>query len=186
MTRLRTALALTLAGLLLALGACSEDDPRPKIAPSETPSSPTGSASASESPSPSAAPPVRSKAAQEAALRKYFESISEATSTGDPSAFVAASSSDCVNCRVLANNIRDAYANGGYVESADWRVNSVRFQKHAPLGMIWNVQVDTPRERWFNANGEVVKIIRPASMRVGLAVILDGETWVVRELRINT
>jgi hypothetical protein len=87
---------------------------------------------------------------------------------------------------VLANNIRDAYANGGYVESADWRVNSVRFQKHAPLGMIWNVQVDTPRERWFNANGEVVKIIRPASMRVGLAVILDGETWVVRELRINT
>ena len=47
MTRLRTALALTLTVPLLALGACSGQDPQPKIAPPES-SSPTESPSASE------------------------------------------------------------------------------------------------------------------------------------------
>ena len=88
MTRLRTALALTLAGLLLALGACSEGDPRPKIAPSETPSSPTGSASASESPGPSepAMPKAASKrtdAGAEAFVRHWIQVVNFAQASGD-------------------------------------------------------------------------------------------------------
>jgi len=178
MTTVRTALALSLAGSLLALGACSDDDPRPKIAPPES-SSPTASASTSQTAEPN------SMAAQEAALRRYFRAISEATGSGDSSDFVAASSESCANCQVLARNIEAAYSHGGRIESDPWRVTSVHFNRKAPLGMIWNVRLITPRERWYNKQNQVVKVVRPASLRIGLALVRRDDVWLVRELRIN-
>ncbi len=118
-------------------------------------------------------------------MRNYFASISAARATGDPSEFIAASAQDCANCLVLANNIKAAYAKEGRIESDEWRIESARFQRKAPLGMIWNVEIYSPRERWYDADDNLVKIVRADSLAIALALVLDGDSWVVRELRIN-
>ena len=179
MNRSRLAFALALLAPTLVLGGCS-DDPVPKIAP------PSDSPAVSGDPSPSDSAPLSAHAAQAAALRSYFASISDAISTGDPSAFLAASSGQCQNCRVLADNLKAAYAKGGHIEGGHWTVNSVKFQRKAPLGMVWNVRLHTSRERWYDSGDKLVKIVRPSSLEVGLALVSQGEDWRVRELRINS
>ena len=177
MNRCRLAIAFLLVATLV-LGGCS-DDPRPKIArPSES-SSPTVSES------PSAGGPASPRDEQAAFIESYFSEVSASISTGDSAPFIALSSGNCQNCRVLADNLSQAYADGGRIEGGHWRVLGSRHVREAKLGSIWNVRVRSARERWLDGQGDPVKIVRAGTQRFGMAIVSVKGRWLVRELRLG-
>lgn len=177
MNRCRLAIAFLLVATLV-LGGCS-DDPRPKIArPSES-SSPTVSES------PSAGGPASPRDEQAAFIESYFSEVSASISTGDPSRFLALSSEDCESCRVIARNLARAYENGGSIKGGKWTVSSVSYQRKSPVGRVWDVDVTTARERWYDGDGDQIKVVRPSKQHVAVALEARDDRWRVREMRLQ-
>jgi hypothetical protein len=175
-TRLRTALALTLTVPLLALGACSEEDPQPKIAPSES-SSPTESPSASSSASPQALSETQT-------VRRFFEGISASISAGDSSRFMTLAAKRCTNCQEIAQSLENAYADGGHIENGRWTVVRLQRVSGSPQAGLWNVDIQTAKERWFDGEGQLVKVVTPDKLKFKVAVFRRSDAWKIRELRL--
>jgi hypothetical protein len=175
--RAHAAIAVGLVVPTLVLGGCS-GEPEPKFAPSQSPPV----ASASSSPTPRASSP---RVQQAQFIDNYFGVISTSISTGKPEPFLALSSDDCRNCKVFADNLTAAYANGGRIEGGSCRVVGTRHVRQARLGAIWNVDVKFSRERWMDADGNLTKIVRGGIQHFGIAVAATKKKWVVRELRLR-
>ncbi|MFC4782898.1 hypothetical protein ACT8ZV_00355 [Nocardioides sp. MAHUQ-72] len=111
--------------------------------------------------------------------------MSDSLSSGETSEFLAGSSKQCHNCKILAANVEAAYRNGGYIKGGRWTVQSVAFTRKAPLGMIWKVDLSTARERWYDSKDQLVKVVSADVLRVGLALIPRDGDWQVRELRLE-
>lgn len=169
------------AALLLGVTACSGDDPEPIIAPT-----PSSSAPSDPSTSPSPTPEVSAEDEQAAFLEKVVDELSAALSSGDADQFLSLASPDCQNCRVMAENLESAYADGGHIEGGRWVVARSSYTGEEPLGAIWNLDVRSARERWYDSSGELVKIVRGGVQRFGVALVASGDTWQVRELRLRT
>ncbi|MCW2791750.1 MAG: hypothetical protein JWO76_848 [Nocardioides sp.] len=177
MRRSRVAFALGVVVPLLVLGGCSDDDPEPRIAP-------TTSTSPSDTGSPSPTP-TSAKEAQAVLIDRYFAEISAAISTGDPDTFLGLTSKRCVNCRIIADNLIGAYAHGGYIEGGSWNVTASEFVRKAPLGFVWNVDVRSAREKWFDRDGSPVKIVDPSTQHFGLALQPQADEWRIREMKLR-
>jgi hypothetical protein len=180
--RSRTAFALGVVVLPLVLGGCSGDDPEPKFAPTEATSL---TVSSSPSPSPSVTDSSSPKAAQAEFIDAYFGEFSDAIPTGQPAEFLAMSSGKCQSCQVLVDNLTAAYVDGGHVEGGHWAVSSARFVRSGRIGFIWNVNVATTREHWFDGNGQEIKVIRPSTQHLAVALLKHGNGWQVREMRLR-
>ncbi|HEU4812301.1 MAG TPA: DUF6318 family protein, partial [Nocardioides sp.] len=115
-SRSRTAFALGLVVPLLVVGGCSNDEPQPRIAPSESPS-PTDSSSA-----PAPMGPVQT-------VRAWVEARNVALSTGDTSAVRELSHADCKPCEGLIEPIERIYAAGGHFETKGWSVVKAKLRK---------------------------------------------------------
>ncbi|ANH38167.1 hypothetical protein I601_1736 [Nocardioides dokdonensis FR1436] len=107
------------AALLLALTACSGDDPEPKVA-DPTPS-------ASPSPSESAAPAKEEweKKTDDGAVafvEHWVDVFNKARSGGDTEELSRLSSPDCETCSNFMKLIDQIYGAGGSVETKGWRV----------------------------------------------------------------
>jgi hypothetical protein len=160
---------------VLALGACSDDDPEPKFAPTPSTSAPTEVTTS----------PTTAADEETEFVASYFKSIGEATTNGDTTAFVGVSSPDCTNCQTLARNIDRAFKGGSHVEGALWVIaKSVRAGKR-PEGNVWNVDVTTARERWYDGSGELIKIVKPSTQKFGIIVAVDGGDFQVKDLRLR-
>ena len=118
-------------------------------------------------------------------LDDFFKGLSTALTTGDPSAFLALAAPNCQNCKVLAGNLEKAFAGGGHIEGGSWTVESSEYQREAPLGSVWNVDIHSARERWYDSSGDLVKIVREGTQRFGVALEPNGDRWQVRELRLR-
>ena len=117
----RTPLA-TLALLLAIVSACGEDDPEPRIAPSEpAASSPTESESTS-------APPEPERLSPEETVRAWVEARNETVRDGSTDAVYALSSSSCRTCRDSVEPVAQVYRDGGRYETEGWRVNDAKRQ----------------------------------------------------------
>jgi hypothetical protein len=179
--RSRTAFALGVVVLPLVLGGCSGDDPEPKFAPPES-TSPTESGSPS---APASSASANRRDEQAGLINDYFSAISDAISSGDPSRFLALATKDCANCRVIGDNLVQAYAGGGHIEGGHWAVVSSRFVRQAPLGSIWNVDIRSARERWLDRDGQPVKVVDPGVQHFGVALQVDRSVWRVREMKLR-
>ena len=178
MNRSRLAFALGLLAPALLLGGCS-DDPVPKVAPASE------SASASESPSPSGSSDPGDED-QKALINSYFAAVGDSTTTGDTSAFLKMSSRDCQNCRTLANNIEGAYENGGHVEGGNWDVVEIASSSmSSDVGSVWNVDVQTSLERWYDGSGKLTKIVRASTQHFGVLISRQDGHPIVRDLRLR-
>lgn len=111
--------------------------------------------------------------------------MSEAIGTGDPSKFIAMSSSRCANCRVVAKNLTNAYSDGGYIRGGEWTVRSAVFESDNRVGSIWRVGIATARERWFDGNDDAVKVVDASMANVALAIERSGDSWQIREMRLR-
>jgi hypothetical protein len=151
----------------LALAGCG-GDPEPKVAepvPSPSVSSPTVSPTASQT--------AGSEQAYRDFIESYVDAISRSLSTGDPSEWLAMSSPECSNCPVYADNIRGAYADGGKIVGADWRVRKAVPEEKNAVGYVWYVDVLTAEERYLNADGSVARTV-PRSINY-FAFAIGGE-----------
>src|SRR4051812_17262664 len=159
--RARAVLTALLVASALSLVGCSGDDPEPKFAPpsSEPPESPSTTAAA---------------APEESFVRSYFDAIGHATQSGDTSKFMQLSAQGCDNCSILASNIEGGYADGGRVEGASWTVEDIVEAGETHGGTIWNVDVRTARERWYDADGDLKKIVKPSVQKFAVLVASDG------------
>ncbi len=163
-----TLTALTLIPALLLAG-CTDDEPKPKFAP------PSSEAPTSASPSTE----TDSRDEQAAFINEFFVEVTNSISSGDPSSFLAMAPG-CKNCQVIAQNLAEAYANGGHIEGGSWSVESA--SPH--LRSAWNLSLRTAEERWLDADDQVVKIVDPTTLEVRLLLEPNGQGWVVREMKL--
>jgi hypothetical protein len=174
--RCRLAIAVGLAVPTVVLGGCSNESD-PESAPSR---------SAADSDGPSALQSVvPSRDEQVGFLRTYFRKVSVALSTGDPSGFLALSSPDCGSCTVIARSVVHAYDDGGSITGGRWRVASPTYAGKSSLGRVWDIDVVTAREHWYDGDGNLVNIVRQSTQRVAIALESADGGLRVRELRLR-
>lgn len=178
LTRSRLAVALGLVLPVLALGGCS-GEPEPKFAAPES-SPPVASASPSHK---DRALPPRAQQAQ--FLDDYFAEVSASISTGDAAGFLALSSRRCESCAVIAKNLDRTYDDGGSIRGGKWTVSSPEFSGKSPLGPVWDLDVATAREHWYDGDGTEIRIVRPSTQHVAVALEGSDGKWRVREMRLQ-
>lgn len=125
--RSRTALTALSMISVLALGACSGDDPEPKVAdpsPSATlPSSPsTTPVSGPVEPTMPAAARGSDAAAAEAFVKFYWEMVNYAQATGDVEGLKVLATR-CLNCDTGVHSIEAAYEDGGEIRGGTGTVD---------------------------------------------------------------
>lgn len=128
--RSRTALTALSMISVLALGACSGDDPEPKVAdpsPSATlPSSPsTTPVSGPTEPTMPAAAQGTDAAAAEAFVEFYWEMVNYAQATGDVAGFKALGP-DCATCKRGVESIEETYRAGGTIRGGEGSISDLR------------------------------------------------------------
>ena len=126
--RSRTVITAMSLMSVLALGACSDDDPEPELAPpsSSAPSSPSTTAvSGPIEPTMPAAARGTDAAAAEAFVRFYWEMVNYAQATGDVRALTKLSE-DCPACRGGVTFIKQVYARGGRLTGGVGRIHDAR------------------------------------------------------------
>jgi hypothetical protein len=114
-TRTRTVITAFALASVLALGACSDDDPEPKFAPTPSTSAPTAESTS----------PVASMGPAEA-FAAWVDARNEALTTGDTAGAEALSAATCETCRNSLDPIREIYEKGGHYETDGWTVVASR------------------------------------------------------------
>ena len=136
MSRIEGVVAV-LGEVCVLLVGCSEDDPRPRMAPTPTPSAtPTPSQMLSVEPTPIESPEVLGP---EGTVRAWIEARNQAMATGDTADVTALSGSGCSSCRDLIAPIEETYAQGGRYETSGWTV--VRSKVEGNVDAIASVTV---------------------------------------------
>lgn len=180
----RTLAAAVIAALALSLTACSEDDPEPKIAPSESTSPSTPATSPTD-------PPAKepweknTRAGAVAFVKHWFTVFSDAMDDGDVAELRAISAANCVTCVNFADRLEAIYANGGFYKSEGWRV--LRTSPGSTEGLdpgeqliLSDVNVAAERSK-EDADADV--IVNPTTKASYTARIKwDGGTWVMNSL----
>ena len=170
-----TAAAVT---LLLGLAACSSDDPEPRVAP------PTSQAPSTSSTAPTTSPSGSDD--EEAFVRGFFQSVAQATQTGKTAAFLAMTAPTCANCRVLASNIEDAFAGNRRVEGANWQISRTAPAGHRTEGSVWNVDVHTAEEHWYDGSGELLKTVSASTQHFGVIVTRSDDDFLIQDMRLRS
>jgi hypothetical protein len=118
---MRTLAAAVTAALALSLTACSEDDPEPRVAPTESASPSTPDTSPTQPPDQEPWE-KNTRAGAVAFVKRWFAVFSEAMPDGHVAELRAISSPKCVTCGNFADRAEAIYRDGGFYESKGWRV----------------------------------------------------------------
>lgn len=134
-------------GLVLLAGCSGDDDPEPKI-------SPTDSSSVASTPTPSPTPsgPVEptmpaeaegeDAAAAEAFVRFYWEMVNYAQATGNVTGLSAVAATSCAACASGLDGIVDTYAAGGSISGGRVSVENARAREiSSRSGSAFSVEV---------------------------------------------
>jgi hypothetical protein len=129
-TRTRTVITALSCLSVLALGACSDEDPEPKFAPTPSTSAPTSpsttAASGPTEPTMPAAAQGHDQAAARAFVRYWLDTLNYAIESGDSDSLRAVSASDCKACERVAQTIDAVYSKGGSMSGGTWSLTSLR------------------------------------------------------------
>src|SRR4051794_21506113 len=113
-TRFRSVATALLLPPVLALGACSGDDPEPRLAaPSSSSASPSGTSAPLN--------PVE-------AFSAWVDARNRALQSGDTAAVEALSAPSCRTCRNAIAPIKQVFQNGGRFNTEGWTVVASRLK----------------------------------------------------------
>lgn len=157
----------------LLLAACSTASESGKLPPPGSPSSstrPTSSVTATPSPSasPSASTEAERKAAVAAAVRRYFADVNTAMATGETTAVLSDTTSECP-CRAIVASIKADFAHGRDVGSI-WTADPAQVhdatlrEAHATVGFTSSAYTVV------DSSGKLVSSF--SGRRTGLALVL--------------
>jgi hypothetical protein len=128
-TRTRTVLTALSCLSVLALGACSEDDPEPKFAPTPSTSAPT-----SPTTSPTSVDP-------EHTVRAWIEAQNTALRTGETDDLKALSATSCRGCSDFIRPIESVYEDGGHFTTKGWTVVTAEARPQTSAPVVVDVAV---------------------------------------------
>lgn len=151
MRRTIGALASTLA-LVAALSACGEDpEPQFEAEPSAEPT--TSSPSASAEPEPWE---ERTDDGAVAFVEHWIDVFDQSKEDGNTDDLAALSAASCVTCENFIEMTNDIYANGGFVKSRGWTIESISEPVRSADSTLVAVNVlQSPQEIRRGADSEV-------------------------------
>jgi hypothetical protein len=184
-TRTRTVItALTLVSVL-ALGACSDDDPEPKFAPTPATSAPTSpsttAASGPTEPTMPAAAKGTSPASAEEFVRFYWEMADYAQATGDLEGLRSISDPGCRACQQVLDFLRSVERRSGVIRGGATELSAV---SSAPVGDDGERRVVrfnlTSEKQTVDLPGSAQDETYPAGTVAAEAVLRSSDTgWVI-------
>ena len=110
-------MAVLLAAASLALAACSDDEPAPRVDPGPT----TSPSESSSSPTMPVSEPPRPTAID--VVRGWVEERNRALSSGQTMDLRELTADSCASCEPYIDLIEDVYAAGGSYDTEGWTVN---------------------------------------------------------------
>ncbi|MEI5673056.1 MULTISPECIES: DUF6318 family protein [unclassified Nocardioides] len=173
-------------GLVLLAGCSGDDDPEPKI-------SPTDSSSVASTPTPSPTPsgPVEptlpaeaegeDAAAAEAFVRFYWEMVNYAEATGEVEGLAALALQTCVACEGGSADIKRIYEAGGSVSGGEIKVRGTKsapFESGPSRGFAVTVDV-TIAPQVVKVPGEKVQRYSGGPNQFRFIVQRDSGVWLV-------
>lgn len=163
-------LAAVVVIAVLAMVGCSEE-PEPRFAePTASGSPATPSATEGGEETTGSGDPERDL------VTSFFAEVSESIQSGDTDPWLALTTGDCANCQTLAANLESAYADGGSIRGGGWTLVDAEFLREDADGRVWSATVESDRERWVDASGGLVKVVRPETFTFEVALRRsDGE-----------
>lgn len=180
--------ALVLAAIL-ALSACSDDDPDPgdpmsTWTPSGTPEAPSSSATPSADPTEPPLPDAAREATEAGArafITYYWDLINYAQVTGDVKALREVSGPNCEGCQKGINAVRDVYGNGGSAIGGAYSVHISSVREIAPedrslYGVEARYRVRNAKQTITRGDGSV-EVSESGSTRYLSYLIWVDETW---------
>jgi Family of unknown function (DUF6318) len=185
--RTRTVVTTLTALTVLALGACSGDDPKPKVAPpsSSAPTSPsTSAASGDVAPTMPEGATAPDRTGAERFVEYWFEALSYAMVTGDTALVDEGSAPACDSCAALGKQIAKLYEHGGRVETDGWAVEAStvngEFESEAPSFLL---RVNQAKRSLYEGKKLIDRTpLMKVPMHVELARSASG--WLVSRLEI--
>ncbi|ABL83551.1 hypothetical protein Noca_4054 [Nocardioides sp. JS614] len=182
-TRSRTVIAALCVVSVLALGACSGDDPEPRFAPpsSSAPSSPSTTAvSGPVEPTMPAAARGSDAAAAEAFVRFYWEMVNYAQATGDVEGLRSLGAEGCNACDGGVQFIRDVVKRSGEVVGGENSISHVRsaFFDDGRRITVWCDLANTKQIVDFPGKSDD-EIYVAGSVKLQSVLRLDDGGWVI-------
>ncbi|GEP39527.1 hypothetical protein NPS01_31900 [Nocardioides psychrotolerans] len=176
MSRVGRCVAVALLGALLV--GCSDDEPRPKMAPTQS-AAPTTSSSVD--PTPTEPPPE--VLGPEDTVRAWVAARNETVQSGDSDAVYTLSATDCATCRDSVEPVRDVYVAGGRYETFGWRIAALKLDdKSASSSPAVNVGLVYSAGRTFpDASAEPILYDTERHI-VTFRLAREAGVWKVHEL----
>jgi hypothetical protein len=117
----------------------------------------------------------QTRSGAEAFVRFWFETVSQAMTSGDTQGIDYLSSQRCVSCSALSARIDDLYRKGGHVETGGWVVEaSVKAPNYQASRPRFLLRVRQDRRILFGRDGEVVD--RTGATKVPMRVTLTRQS----------
>ncbi|ABL81024.1 MULTISPECIES: DUF6318 family protein [unclassified Nocardioides] len=180
-TRSRTVVAALCVVSVLALGACSGDDPQPRFAPpsSSAPTSPSTTAvSGPVEPTMPAAARGSDAAAAEAFVRFYWEMVNYAEQTGDLVGLKRIARSECAACTRGIGYLQDVFAADGEITGGIQTVSHARTTFAADNGVheaTVEFKLTSTRQRVDYPGPAKDKIFEPGTVRLRAVLVLSTD-----------
>ena len=181
--RSRTALTALSLVPVLALGACSGDDPEPKFAdptPTEPSAPSTTAVSEPVEPTMPAAARGTDAAAAEAFVEFYWEMVNYAQATGDVEGMRNLGAKGCRACEGGIDFIRDVFQRDGQVKGGENSVSNIRsafFDKGQRIP-VWCELSNTRQVGDFPGEGDD-EVYKASTVKLQSVLRLEDGRWVV-------
>lgn len=174
-----TGLAMTVLVTPLLMACGGGGDPAPEGTPTPKFSEATSSAASpdvSESASSSESADAKPKTPEQVA-RAMVRGVGDALNTGDPDEFLKYSTDKCDNCLVVADNVEQAYLDGGSAETEGWRVKSLRVDQRNENVVYMAGSIASGKECYFRADGTLYKRGKASTIKYQFRVAKIGGAW---------
>ncbi|KQY55468.1 MULTISPECIES: DUF6318 family protein [unclassified Nocardioides] len=179
---------------LLALSACSDDEPNAKDEPSPSVTMPSSSTSPSESttPVPITAPTMPAAAegsgdkAAQAFARYWVAMVNYAQETGDTEPLKALHSEKCTPCSSGVEAVDEGYANGKSMVGGQYKITSLKaVDTDQPSVRMIGLVVHATRQKKLDRQGRVLSSTPPGYRGFRLYLRKYSGEWAVGWLEVN-
>ena len=176
-TRLITTITLLLASALVGCTDSNGTEPSPWPSPTGSTSASARTKTPTEPEPPELANAVDADGSR-AFVTYWVELLNYAVATGETAQLRAISRDDCRACRAISKRIETTYQRGGTIETAGWKVVTMRLQTLSDVVATVNIAKQSVR----TSSTSSVKTFRASRVRFAFHLQYRRDRWVMREI----
>ena len=171
--------------MVVALSAACQSNPEPAPLEGLDSPSPAASSPSPTTPTPPSMPPAAegtSRAAAKAFVRHYVSLVNHAMTTGDTGPLERAGAAECESCVGIVERVRTVYDEGGTIESAGWRINSITPVPGRPLtNPMFDVGLELSPQKVVKQQGAAPNSFAGGKMPATFLLARHDGSWTVKE-----